>query len=108
MREILTEEVLYPPQSWVEPHADVLTMDELIRSNKELEQFACAASHDLQEPLKVISMYLQFFNSKYKGKLGDKADEMISTVLGRTEKMQKLIQSMLSYARVGKGNIQLT
>ena len=99
-----SEELLYPPQQWVEPETKALTMDELIRSNRDLEQLAFAASHDLQEPLKVISLYLEFFNKKYKGRLDEKADQIIFSILDRSERMQKLVQNMLSYAQVGKEN----
>jgi light-regulated signal transduction histidine kinase (bacteriophytochrome) len=101
-------EVLYPPRKWDEPETKILTMDELVRSNRELEQFAFAVSHDLQEPLKLISLYLQFLNRKYKGRLDDKENENMSSILDKSERMQKLIQSMLDYARVGNGNLQFT
>jgi light-regulated signal transduction histidine kinase (bacteriophytochrome) len=101
-----SQEVFYPPKRWNELEAKVLTMDELIRSNKELEQFAFVASHDLQEPLKIISLYLQILKRKQNGGLEEKADENISSILEKAERMQKLIQSILSYAQVGKGAIQ--
>jgi len=103
-----SQEVLYPPKKWDESETKDLTMDELIRSNRELEQFAFVASHDLQEPLKIISLYLQILDRKYKGKLDDKADGNISAILEKAERMQELIQSILSYARVGKGNTEFT
>lgn len=100
------QEVLYPPKRWNEAETKALTMDELIRSNRELERFAFVASHDLQEPLKVISLYLQILNRKYKGKLDYNAEKNFSYVLDRTERMQNLIQNLLEYAQVGKGNIR--
>jgi light-regulated signal transduction histidine kinase (bacteriophytochrome) len=103
-----SEEPLNPPRRGNGPETGVLTREELIRSNRELENFAFAASHDLQEPLNVISLYLQILNRKYKGRLDDTADENFSYILDRTERMKKLIQSMLEYARAGNGNINLT
>jgi light-regulated signal transduction histidine kinase (bacteriophytochrome) len=94
------------PPRWNEPETELVSMGELIRSNRELEQFAFAASHDLQEPLKIISLYLRILHRKYKGRLDDSADENISYILDRAEGMQKLIQSMLEYAQVGKGDIR--
>jgi len=103
-----SSEVLYPPERWNELKTKILTMDELIRSNRELEQFAMAVSHDLQEPLKVISVYLQIQDKKHQGKSDEDEDRNRSHILAMTERMQDLIQSMLDYARVGKGNINFT
>lgn len=98
---------LYPPQEWGRGEADALTINELTRSNKELEQFAFSAAHDIQEPLKVTHAYIQLLDKRYKGKLDDGADMIISSVLRNTEKMQKLVQNLLRYSRVGEGNLQL-
>lgn len=100
-------EVLYPPQAWGHWETDAVTIDKLTRSNKELEQFAFLAAHDIQEPLKVTYAYIQLLEKKYKGKLDDKADRIISAVLESTEKMQRLVQNLLKYSQVGKENIQL-
>lgn len=100
-----SEKVLYPPRSWNMRPANPVTMDELLRSNKELEQFAFAVSHDLQEPLKVVSLYLQILSKKHKERLNEE-DQNMSHILDRTERMQQLIQSMLEYARTGHGEIQ--
>jgi light-regulated signal transduction histidine kinase (bacteriophytochrome) len=77
-----------------------------MRSNKELEQFAFLAAHDLQEPLSITALYAQMLERKYKGRLDDQAESMISSIIDNTERMQKLVQSLLSFARAGKGNIQ--
>ncbi len=81
--------------------------NELVRSNEELEQFAYVASHDLQEPLRMVTSFLSQLEKKYSDQLDEKAHTYINFAVDGANRMRNIILDLLEYSRVGKNNDEL-
>lgn len=101
------EVTLPPPETRDAERALRAKTRELERSNRELEQFAQVASHDLREPLRMIATYVRLLQKEYGGKLGPEADGYIRYAVEGAERLTRLVSDLLAYAKLGATRLPL-
>ncbi|HPR42525.1 MAG TPA: ATP-binding protein [Candidatus Methanofastidiosa archaeon] len=106
VRQKRVEQELIKHQSELENIVEKRTR-ELTETNKELENFAFVTSHDLQEPLRMISSYLQLLKKRYGGSLDEDADEFIEYAVDGSKRMQTIINDLLTFSRLGREALNL-